>query len=93
MMDPLWGLKPRQNEHNTVHNSDHATPKNYHRILKSYITSLYGGDTWKEICLQEILRIKIERRNADLQFRNKNISLFILRLKESSLKELSIIFY
>jgi len=71
MMDSLLGLKHRHNEHNTVHNLDHATPENYHRSLKSNITSLYGGDTWKEICLLEIIRIKTERRTADLQFRNK----------------------
>jgi len=29
-MDPLWGLKHRQNEHDTVDNPDHATPKNNH---------------------------------------------------------------
>ena len=51
MMDPLWGLKCRQSEHDTVDNPNHATPKNYHRNLKSNNTSLYGGDTWKEICL------------------------------------------
>jgi len=38
---------------------------------KKKITSLYGGDTWKDICLLKILRINVERRNADLQFRNK----------------------
>jgi len=54
-----------------VDNLDHATPENYHRSLKSNITSLYGWNTWKEICLLEISRIKIERRIADLQFRNK----------------------
>jgi len=70
-MDPRWGLKHRQNEHNTVDNLDHDTPKNYHRSLKSNIAFLYRGDTWKEIYLLEMLRIKIERRTTDLQFRNK----------------------
>jgi len=61
-------LKRRLNEQKTVDNPDHTTSKNFHRSLKSNITSLYGGETWKEICLLEILRIKIERRTADLQF-------------------------
>jgi len=77
MMDSLWGLKRRHNELETVGNPDHDSTKNFHRSLKSNITSLYGGETWKEICLLEILRIKIERRAADLQFlkqcRNKKI--------------------
>ena len=67
MMDPLWGLKRQLNEHQTVDNLDHTTAKNYHRSLKSNITSLYGGETRKEICLLEILRIKIEKGTADLQ--------------------------
>jgi len=54
-----------------MHNPDHDTPKNYHRRLKSNITSMFRVDTWKEICLLEILRIKIERRTIDLKFRNK----------------------
>jgi len=65
-MDPHWGLKCRKNEHNIVDNPDHATPKSYHRSLKSKITSLYGGDTWKEIYLLKIIRIKTERRITDL---------------------------
>ena len=66
-MDPRWGLKRRQNEHDIVDNPDHATPRNNHKSLKSNIISRYKGDTWNEICLLEILRIKIERRTADLQ--------------------------
>jgi len=54
MMDPLWGLKRQQNEHNTVDNLDHPTPKNCHRSLKSNITSHYGGDTSKDSSLKEL---------------------------------------
>jgi len=67
-MDPRWGSKRRQNEVKTVDNPEHEATENSHRGLKSNITSLYGGETWKEICLLEILRIKIERRVADLEF-------------------------
>jgi len=54
-----------------VDNQDHATPKNYQRSIKSNITYLYGGETWKEIRLLKILRIKIEKRTANVQFINK----------------------
>jgi len=59
MMDPVWGLKRQQYEQNIVDNLDHTTPKNYHRSLISNITSLYGGNTWKEIFLLEISRKKL----------------------------------
>ena len=36
-MDPLWGSKRQHEKHNTVDNPDHATPKNYHKSLKSNI--------------------------------------------------------
>lgn len=77
MMDPRWGSKRRQTELETVDNLEHEATNNSHRGLKTNITSLYGGETWKEICILEMLRIKIERRAADLQFlkqcRNKRI--------------------
>ena len=98
MMDPLWGLKRRQNEHQIVANPDHATAKNDHRSLKANITTLYGGETWKEICLLESLRIKIERRTADLQYvgffiKIRDLGLFIPKSEDSSLNKLSFIFY
>jgi len=81
-MDPLWGLKRWQSELITVDNPDHDSSKIFHRSLKSNITSLYGGETWKEICLLETLRIKIERRIADLEFlkqcRNRRSFLLLL---------------
>jgi len=70
-------------------NLDNATPKNYHRSLKSNITSLYRWDTWKEICLLEMPRIKIERRIVDLQFRNKKDK-FIYSQVEKLFSEITI---
>jgi len=38
----------------------------HHINLNTIIASLYKGETWKKICLMEKLRIKINRRVADL---------------------------
>lgn len=41
---------------------------NHHRNLATEITSLYGREVWQYIRLLEKLRVKIQRRAADLTF-------------------------
>ena len=63
MMDPLWGLKCRQNEHNTVDNPDHATAKNYHRSLKSNIYNISSREEdWVNLTADG--RISWERKSS-----------------------------
>ena len=49
MIDSLWGSKRRHNEYDIVDNPVNTTQDNDHRSLKSYISSLYVGDTWNGI--------------------------------------------
>ena len=67
-MDPSWDSKRRHMFLNTVDNPKIFLQNDHHRSLKTKILSLYGGDSWEEICNLEKTRIKIERRVADLKF-------------------------
>jgi len=53
-----------------VDNPNSSSTKDNDRILKSNIISLYRVVAWKEICLLEKSRIKIERRESNFQIIN-----------------------
>jgi hypothetical protein len=51
---------------NTVDHPNSTSQKPLHRNLQTKIVTLYGGDTWKEIRDLEKIRVKIQRKEADL---------------------------
>ena len=67
MMSLGLGSKRRQIiMKNTMDYPNSVSQKPLHRNLQTKIVTLYGGDTWKEIRDLEKIRVKIQRKEADL---------------------------